>query len=132
MSFRRATPADEDFFWQWREAAEAQPWYEGRGTTRAEHHAWFVDRLSRITMLVWERMDYGGPVGIVRIDSNGELAFEASHLLMPAMLRELLPHATYYGGRFKVTLDKDDKAKAKALKQAGFREYPVKFFCYRP
>jgi len=82
-------------------------------------------------MLVWERMDYGCPLGVVRIDSNGELAFDAHPDLLPAMLRELMPQAVYYGGRLKVTLDKDDRAKARALKAAGFGQYPVKFFCYR-
>jgi hypothetical protein len=130
MTFRPATIDDEDFFWYWRERAEFAYWYGGAKTTREQHGEWFRTRLDRITMLVWERPDRG-PAGIVRVESNGELAFDAQPSLMVRLLEEFKPYASDFG-RFKVTVDDGDKTKARALKAAGFVESPVRFFCYRP
>ncbi len=129
--FRPATVDDEEFFWYWRERSERAHWYDGPKTTREQHGDWFRDRLDRVTLLVWERTDYGGPSGVVRVDSNGELAFDAHPSLTVWMLEELKPLASELG-RFKVTVDRGDKAKARALEDAGFREAPVRFFGYRP
>lgn len=134
MTFRAATADDADFFWYWRERAEQAQWYEGPLTTREQHQEWFIDRLERISLLVWM---YGanelyGARGCVRIDSNGEMAFDGDPSLLATMLRELKYQEVGLGDRLKVTLDKGDRVKAKALKEAGFREYPVRFFCYRP
>lgn len=128
--FRPATTDDADFFWYWRERAEAEPWYGGSVTDYDAHLAWFLDRLGRIELLIW--IYDGRPAGAVRIDSNGEVAFSANPLLASRMLGELKAFAANYGGRLKVTVDAADRASAKALKDAGFREYPVRFFCYRP
>lgn len=129
MTFRPATLEDEEFFWYWREAAERRHWYEGRVTTRAEHGRWFRARIGRLTMLVWEML--GVSEGVVRIDSNGEVAFHANPSLMAEMLEELKPYAAEYGGRLKVTVDKQDRASERALQEAGFTEFPVTFFAYK-
>jgi hypothetical protein len=127
MTFRPATVHDADHFWQWRQQAEQAPWYIGQRTTYDTHLEWFLNRLSKITLLIWESL-LG--TGIVRIESNGELAFDATN--PRAMLEELLPYAEMYGGRLKVTVDDGDTVKQRALEQAGFVEYPVKFYAYRP
>lgn len=129
MSFRLAVAADEELFWYWRERSERAHWYDGPKTTRADHGQWFRDRLDRITMLVWSFN--GEASGTVRVDSNGEVAFDTHPSLMTAMLRELMPYASDFG-RFKVTVDRGDKTKARALEAAGFEEFPVRFFGYRP
>lgn len=130
MSFRPATTDDADFFWYWRERAEAAPWYVSARTEYDDHVSWFLDRIGRVEMLVWI---FGGrPAGTARIDSNGEVSFLCNPMLGSRLLDELKVYAPLYGGRLKVTLDAADRASAKALKDAGFREYPVKFYCYRP
>lgn len=127
--FRPATSDDVDFFWHWRELAEAEDWYGGNRTDYDDHVAWYLDRLGKINLLVWY-FDKR-PAGCVRIDSNGEVAFAAHPLLTSKMLEELRPWAKANGGRLKVTLDAGDRDGAKALRDAGFREYPVKFFAWR-
>lgn len=129
MTFRPATADDEGFFYFWREAAEQRYWYAGRRTSRHEHTQWFQARLGRITMLVWEHANE--PHGVVRIDTNGEVAFHGTPTLMAEMLEELKPYAAEYGGRLKVTLDRQDKASGRALEEAGYSEYPVRFFAYK-
>lgn len=128
MSFRAATAADEDLFYVHREIAESMPWYQGRKTTPDEHHRWYTTMLDSITLLVWNTDDGHG---IARIESNGELAFSSTHPV--EMLIELIEayDIAQYGGRLKVTLDKQDRETAKALKAAGFFEYPVRFFAYK-
>lgn len=127
MSFRAATLDDVEQFWFWRQMAEGKPWYEGKTTTRAQHGKWFAHRLGHITLLVWDDDHIGGS-GVVRVDSNSELAFDATH--PRSMLEAFL--AQWKGGRLKATVDQGDSVKALALSEAGFGEYPVRFFCYRP
>ncbi len=129
MSFRPATADDEEFFWAWRQQAEQAAWYEGPPTDRDEHHAWFEDRVSRVMLLVW--LYKGKRTGIVRAESNGEIAFDTSPKLAVAMLEEFRPYAAWYDGRLKATVDRGDP-KGDALEQAGFTESPVRFFTYRP
>ena len=134
MSFRAATLEDEAFFYYWRRYAEARGaaggWYLGARTTREEHQRWFTDKLLHAVMLVWERE--GEALGTARIDSNGEVAFSAEPADAPALLRDLQPFAAEYGGRLKVTVDEADRAAIAALTEAGWGEFPVRFFCYRP
>lgn len=129
MSFRPATSDDADFFWYWRERAESADWYIAAKTAYEDHVEWFLERLGRIQLLVWNYE--GRPAGAVRIDSNGEVAFHCNPLLGARLLGELKTYAKVHG-RLKVTVDEADRASAKALRDAGFRQYPVKFFCYRP
>lgn len=129
MSFRPATTDDADFFWYWRERAEEEPWYGGPKTDYDDHLAWFLDRLGRIDLLVW--LYDGRPAGAVRIDSNGEVAFDCNPLLTARLMTEVKAYAKKYG-RLKVTIDEADRASAKGLRDAGFRQFPVKFFHYRP
>ncbi len=44
------------------------------------------------------------------------------------------PHklAAEHGGRLKVTVDAGNEWASKALLRAGFVEFPVKFYAYRP
>ena len=134
MSFRPANRSDEDFFYYWRrrdeQAGARGGWYQGRSTTRDAHKQWFADRLHTARLLVWERAD--GPMGVARIDTNGEVAFSTEPQWAPRMLEELLWFADIYGGRLKATVDVGDAARHRALELAGFVEFPARFYCYRP
>jgi hypothetical protein len=133
VTFRPATWEDEEFFWFWRhrneQAGRYGGWWKHPETTRTEHGAWFRQRLGRIEMLVWMYNDC--PMGCVRIDSNGEVAFDTYADLARLMLDELKPYAAAHG-RLKATVDRADWHAANALEDAGFREHPVRFFAYRP
>jgi hypothetical protein len=134
MTFRQATVDDEELFWYWRNQNEqngrAGGWWPHAFTTREQHCDWYLSRLGRITLLVWE--PDGHPEGIVRVDSNGELAFDARDGLAAAMLEELRPLAEQYNGRLKAVVDIGNTAASRALHAAGFREHPVRFYTYRP
>lgn len=135
MSLRPATKNDEALFLYWRARAEREGreggWYQGQATTKRQHHHWYQDRLQHATLLVWTPFPTK-PAGVARIDTNGEIAFHADPKVAPLLLDELKPYALEHGGRLKATIDHGNTAAAKALEQAGFREYPVRFFCYRP
>ncbi len=134
MSFRPADEQDEEFFLHWRLRAENHGreggWWDGEPVTPQAHHEWFIRRLRQATMLVWYYDKR--PAGAVRIDSNGEVAFDAHPWLTAKMLEELKPYAAEYGGRLKVTVDRADAETSKKLRAADYREYPVRFHAYRP
>ncbi len=129
--FRAATTEDEGFFYTWRQQAElegrALGWWKGTRTGTEEHHRWFLEHLRTSTLLVW--LDDGLEVGIARIESNGEIQFEAGGFER-GLLADLLPFAAHYG-RFKMTIDEGDP-KAEALEAAGFQCYPARFYVWRP
>ena len=109
MSFRPATVEDEELFFQWRQRGEAeaaaQGWWDGTRTTVETHHEWFLRRLYDATLLVW--IDDGTDAGCVRIDSNGEVAWETTGARAVQLLEELKPLAVSHGGRLKFTVHRD-------------------------
>ncbi len=134
MSFRPATARDADFFYYWRRRDESAGirggWYGGALTERDEHARWYADRLHKARLLVWEKPS--GPLGVARIDTNGEVAFSVEPRWAVTMLADLLWFAQTYGGRLKATVDSGDTVRVEALEAAGFCEYEARFFAYRP
>lgn len=133
MSFRPATLGDEKLFYALRlldEAAGDQAgWRKGDMTTPDTHHKWFTARLvsCSVRMLVWN--DGKTDAGTVRIETNGEVTFQAAHAKQTLLLNEL---RTYTGrSKMKFTVDKGDP-KAESLERAGFVESPVRFFTHQP
>lgn len=134
--FRRATLSDADLLYRWRLEAEAQPWWEGTPTSRKSHWNWFCSRLANpgVDLLIWEEDDL--PVGMCRIDTNGELSFHVADDA-PAgagvrMLKAAARYAVDHGGRLKITVDHDNHRQQAALERAGFRRYPAAFYAYKP
>ncbi len=121
----------------WRREQEADGhiggWYEGRPTRAKEHNLWFERNRERIRMWV-ENDDL---CGMVRVDSNGELSFYVPHDrrgrgVEQRMLRATHSLAEQFGGRLKATVDEGNTWAWQALREAGFREYPVRFLAYKP
>lgn len=112
--------------------AEGKPWYSRDTTTRADHLAWLEARLANplVKILVWE--GDRGPLGMVRIDSNGEVAFHADNPVDAIeMLRAAHQYAAEYGGRLKISVDQADRESIRLLQAARFELCPVKFLCYQ-
>ncbi len=139
LVFRDADLSDIETLWRWRNEAEVEGlrggWYKGSLTTLSEHETWFLFRLNRVEMLVWE--EAGVACGTVRIDSNGEVSFYVPKVFRASgvavrMLKALLGRADEFGGRLKATVDEDNGFAALSLAQAGFRPFPVRFFAYKP
>ena len=120
---------DAALLYSWRVKAEAQPWFKGWPVTYEQHVDWLWPRISDplVRMFVWS--EDGKDLGQVRIDSNGELAFDGQGAAAVRMLERVQEQSH---DRIKVTLDPEDSARAEVLEQAGFREAPVRFFIYRP
>lgn len=131
MSFRPATMDDAQRLYDWRRGHETGGWYRKPPTSFHQHAHWLEQRIDNdlVEVLIWE--EDGAAMGSVRIDSNGELAFDA-HIgcNVGAMLREAATYARFYGGRLKANVDADDP-RAAFLERAGFMEYPVRFLAYK-
>lgn len=133
--FRPARLADAALLYLWRRQAEHAAWYHGPGTRRAEHWHWLKTRLQNplISILIWPSQ--GRPHGMVRIDSNGELAFHVADDAPDGTAQRMLQAATAYagehGGRLKVTLDQANQQQRDQLLAAGFREYPAVFLAWK-
>lgn len=141
MTFRPATLADTDTLYRWRLEAEdeaaAGGWWQGQPTTVDRHLHWLIDRVTNrlVQVLIWE--EKGKPVGMVRIDSNGELAYHvpAEHRgrgVEQRMLAAAVKHTDMYGGRLKAVIDEDDVERTNVLLAAGFRKYPAVFLAHKP
>lgn len=129
--FRTATLADAMPTYEWRLAAEGQDVYEGRATKLEGHISWLLSRIRNplVKLLIWE--EGGKSVGMVRIDSNGELAFHADDdEAAVRMLRTAQAFADEYGGRLKATVDATDP-KWELLVRAGYGEYPARSVVYK-
>ncbi len=108
-------------------------WYEGRHTSFSEHRSWYSRNRKRV--LLW--VESGIRCGMVRVDSNGELAFYVSKGFRGDGVERRMLEATHslagqFGGRLKATVDEGNTWAWQALKEAGFREYPVRFLAYKP
>ncbi len=82
---------------------------------------------------MWVENDH--TVGCVRVESDGTLHFSVDRNYgtdVPGMLREARGLSAEHGGRLKAVVDKADGWRTKALLEAGFREYPVRFLAYKP
>lgn len=129
---RRATVDDALLLYTWRCRAEQAPWYEGKPTSWEEHRDWFSKRLidPLVRLLIWEHNR--DPLGVIRIDSNGELAYYADNSRDAApMIQAATSYAREYGGRLKITLDVDDTEGLEALAGAGFKTYPSRSMIYQ-
>lgn len=132
MTLRPAKHGDEQFFFHLREQAEkSNPNYEGQPVEWVTHRNWFTRRIISTppTLFVWT-ID-GIAKGCARIEPNGEVVPYTLPERMRSLLAELEPHAVKHGGRLKLTLDPDDPLND-AVQEAGWAEYPVRFYCYRP
>ena len=131
MSFRPATPVDTALLFAWRRQAEHASWYQGKRIRAKDHCEWLQARLDNplVKVLVWQE---DGPVGMVRIDSNGELAFHcADNQACVRMLQAAREYAADYGGRLKAAVDSEDVRSWEMLARAGFVEYPARFLVYK-
>ncbi len=132
MSLRPATLRDATLLYTWRQQDEARGHHHGyrQGPTinRAEHNLWLAARLDNplVRLLIWELQ--GNPAGVVRIDSNGELAFYGGD---PDMLTAAKTFRPFYGNRLKATVDRDDDLRCELLLAAGYTEWPARFFVAR-
>ncbi len=134
--FRPAEITDTEMLWRWRLEAEEEGrrggWYEGRSTSFDVHSRWLIRHIGRIQ--VWQEPT---PKGQIRVESNGELSFFVPRLFRgegveERMLRAAQELAPEFGGRLKVTVDVGNVWGSQALLRAGFQEFPVKFYAYRP
>lgn len=133
MTLRPATGGDELLFLEWRLKAEARGreggWYIGPDSTRAGHADWYSRRLGVLGLFVW--VHDGAPQGCVRVESNGEVTAYADSIDLIDLLREVKSLAAESTGkRFKVTVDKADTFTAAALDEAGWTEYPARFYAH--
>jgi hypothetical protein len=132
MSYRPATIDDAALIYRMRRQAENQPWYQPEPTDWYAHLAWLEPRINNplITMQIWQ--PFGHPLGILRIDSNGELTHHAhDNNTAQRMLTAATPYAAQHAGRLKCTLDKDDPRNHQ-LTQAGWTTYPATAHILRP
>ncbi len=72
-----------------------------------------------------------------RVESNGELSFFVPLIFRRWGVEERMLRATHelaaeHGGRLKVTVDAGNEWAQLALLRAGFVEFPVRFYAYRP
>lgn len=129
--FRPADLSDLDLLLRWRNEDEQKGidggWYKGQLTTRAEHQQWFIPNQERIA--IWVEQE---AVGMVRIESDGSIAFHAPEGVAVRMLRATHPLCGRYGGRLKAVVDEADTERQVALERAGFTEFPAKFYAYKP
>jgi len=131
VSFRNATLDDAPILYSWRRQAESKRWYKGRKTTAAAHLDWLARRLNNplVRILIWQ--NGVTPAGMVRIDSNGEIAFHAvDDDTAVRMLKATHVYASQYGGRLKATVDRGNPDR-KLLAHAGYRDYPAAFMAYK-
>lgn len=134
--FRPARHHDAALLYWWRRQAEQKPWYNGQPLTRERHMQWLQERLDNplVEILIWQ--ERGHPAGMVRIDSNGELAFHVDQDAPAGTTRRMLHAATHYadqhGGRLKVTLDQANHTQRDQLLQAGFARYPAVLLAWKP
>lgn len=130
MSFRPATIDDAELLFVWRMKDEQAVAY-ARPSNFDEHLDWLRDRLNNrlVHVLIWEQ--HGKPVGTVRIDSNGELAFHSELDDPVPMINAVHDYARLYGGRLKATTDRSDP-KFLSLLGSGFVEYPAKSLVLKP
>ena len=132
MSYRPATPDDAALIYRIRREAENQPWYQPQPTDWDNHLRWLEQRLNNplITLLIWEEFHH--PLGVLRIDSNGELTHHAyDDNTAHRMLTAATPYATNHGGRLKAALDTDDPRWLQ-FTRAGWHHYPSRTLIYRP
>lgn len=138
MSFRPAERDDSALLLRWRQEAESEGttggWWEGKPATAESHAEWLSGRLGKVLILIWE--ENGLPAGCVRIESNGELSFHVpAHLRSSGVAYRMLVAAQSlagdYGGRLKAVVDAGNFEAWEALRLAGWREYPVKFLCFK-
>lgn len=131
--FRPARVEDEALLYHWRAEGERkgrdEGWYHGPLTSALQHRNWFIHRINQIPIWIWE--DSGRPVGMFRVDTNGEISFHVETGDAAEMLRRATVYADSNGGRLKAVIDAGDHDKAKALMDAGYLEHPVRFFSYR-
>ncbi len=132
--FRQAKLADAPLLLAWRKQAEQADHWTGTPVTPTRHLAWLRARVANpvIQLLIWE--ENGKPAGMVRIDSNGELAFHAqTDATAVAMLQAAARrYMGEYGGRLKASVDETDTRTWRLLEQAGFVTHPdVRFLTCR-
>jgi len=113
--------ADADLLYEWRVRREGHGWYGSEPTKYEAHRAWLEARLENplVYVLIWNDGE-----GMIRIDSNGELAFEGPL----EMVREL---QSWWRGKLKATVDVGDDS-GLVLAAAGFRPSAVDFYSWRP
>jgi hypothetical protein len=121
---RPATRADAALLYAWRIEDEQGDWYDQPHTSYPDHVQWLNARINNplINIWIWEADDQ--PVGMVRIDSNGELAFHGDDLMLRAAI-------SAYGGRLKATVDEADP-RVQTLEKAGFVRYPAVALTAKP
>ncbi len=134
MTFRPATIHDAPLLHQWRFQAESQPWYHGHRTTYEQHLNWLRPRINNplVHLLIW--LENSEPAGMVRIESNGELAFHVDtddELAAVNMLRAATHYARDHGGRLKACYDQADLRTTMRLTAAGFKDYPASFCAFK-
>lgn len=130
---RAADMRDAPLLLSWRKQAERADFWQGVPVSATGHLAWLRARVANplVKLLIWQ--ENGEPAGMVRIDSNGELAFHADDdKVALRMLKAAQRFAPEYGGRLKANVDEGDKHTWRLLEQAGFATCPaVRFLLYK-
>lgn len=130
MTIRPATAKDALLLFEWRQADEANDWWEGEPVEFEKHLDWLVPRLVSPVVDVWVGEVDGVPVGQARLDSNGELAFSVDAAFRGRghgadLVRKATRAAASQGwGRVKACVDLSNEASVRTLASAGYAMRP--------
>ncbi|TCS61608.1 GNAT family N-acetyltransferase [Varunaivibrio sulfuroxidans] len=128
MNFRRATMADADLLFAWRNDAHTRAMsHDGREIAFSDHLAWLDKSLTdaRRDLFVCQG-DAAAPIGVIRRDDEGALSVLSWTLnpdyrgrgLGKAMLWSFV---TRYPGRYRAEVKASNVASQKMCVHAGFR-----------
>ena len=148
MDLRPATWQDRHTLYQWRHhEEETATWWEGNPVTMESHNTWLRARLKSPTVELWiaedrvQEVDGRGnliigkwkrtPVGMVRIDSNGEVSvsIDPAHRKQgygTKLLREACRVTSQ--SRLKASVDEGNLAARRLFEKAGFTPRPDVLF----
>lgn len=140
LTLRPATLADSQLLYEWRVRDEADAdWWKGTPVTAAAHQRWMAVRVDNPALRLWIAEDNNEPVGMVRLDSNGELTVDVvperrgeglgTRMIVAACaLAKDMGHT-----RVKASIDNVNESSMRAFEKAGFEYHAdVFFFVWRP
>lgn len=136
MELAPARWRDSKLLFEWRQADEAEAeWFEGKPVTWAQHHRWYKGRYNNPLVEMWVAWHEKGPVGQVRVDSNGEISYSVDAVwrgkgLGPQMVEKAIQLSQH--PRIKASVDHANEAGIRTLLKVGFEYRPdVDFFLLR-
>ena len=149
MDLRPATWSDRNLLYEWRRQDEdTAEWWKGVRVTMESHNTWLKPRLNSPLCEIWIGWDnapainHNGditkelrPVGMVRIDSNGEIVVNVDVKYRrrgfgTRLVKEALARTVHT--RVKASVDSQNTAGVRTLAAAGFDSRPdVEFYICR-